>query len=299
MPPYADQVDLDQLRTTIALLHHRTVNRTAAAEGLAPSSVSDRVRRLEAELGATLFARDRAGMHPTVAGRSYLAAAAAALDALDEAAERLRASSGLVVGAQASIADELLPAVLDELRAKHPDVPVQLRPDPDRARLLAALDRSEIDAVVLLDRGARIGDLGFTRPTSTMNHLDIREVPMVTVAAPGHPLLGHPVTTQEIRRTGGLIGRESRCSFWMATQRWLGPDVDLTAVGGLAQVREWVAAGRGIAVLPQFAVQADLDAGRLMKIDALTPTLQLRLIWLQEREATDTLRPLLYALSQA
>jgi DNA-binding transcriptional LysR family regulator len=292
-------VDLDQLRTAIALLQHQTVNRTAAAEGLAPSSVSDRVRRLEAELGASLFTRDHTGMHPTVAGRSYLASAAAALEALHGAAQRLHGSSALMVGAQASIADELLPPVLAKLLETHPDLEVQLRPEPDRTRLLATLDRGEIDAVVLLDTGDSVGDLGFPKPTSAMDYLDIREVPMATVAARGNPLLGHPVTVEEVRKTGGLIGRESRCSFWMATQRWLGPDVDLTAVGGLAQVREWVATGRGIAVLPEFAVQTDLDSGRITTIDVRTPPLQLRLIWLQDREATRSLRPLLYALTGA
>ncbi|WP_405179097.1 LysR family transcriptional regulator [Nocardia sp. NBC_01377] len=292
-------MDLDQLRTALALLRHGTVNRTAAAVGLAPSSVSDRVRRLEGELGAPLFVRDRAGMHPTVAGLAYLTAAASALDALEEAAERLHDSSVLIVGAQAAIADELLPAVLDDLHARHSNIDVRLRPEPDRTRLLAALDRTELDAVVLLDTGDHVGDLGFAGPTSAMSHLDIREVAMTTVAAPGSPLLGHPVTIDEIRRTGGLIGRESRCAFWMATQRWLGPDSDLRAVGGLAQVREWVAIGRGIAVLPEFAVRTDLETGRLVAIDVQTPPLHLRLIWLRNREATDSLQQLLYALSQA
>ncbi|MGI5217003.1 LysR family transcriptional regulator [Nocardia sp. CA-290969] len=292
-------MDLDQLRTALALLHHRTVNRTAAALGLAPSSVSDRVRRLEAELGAPLFTRDRTGMHPTAAGRAYLTAAASALGTLDEAAGRLPDSSALLVGAQASLADELLPAVLDDLRTRHPAIDVRLRPDPDRARLLTALDRAEIDAVLLLDTGSHIADLGFAKPGTTMSYLDLREVPMTTVAAPGHPLLGRPVGRAEIRRTGSLIGQESRCSFWMATQRWLGSDTDLTAVGGLAQVREWVAAGRGIAVLPEFAVRADLEAGRIAMIDAHTPPLQLRLIWLEQRAAAESLRSVLYALSQA
>lgn len=292
-------MDLDQLRTALALLHHRTVNRTAAALGLAPSSVSDRVRRLEVELGAPLFTRDRAGMHPTSAGRAYLTAAAAALGTLDEAAGRLHATPALVVGAQAAVADELLPAVLGDLRERHPALDVHLRPDPDRTRLLAALDRAEADAVVLLDTGAHIGDLGFAKPTTAMSHLDLREVPMTTVAAPGHPLTGRPVTLDEVRRTGSLIGQESRCSFWMATQRWLGPDTGLTAVGGLAQVREWVAAGRGIAVLPEFAVRTDLATGRLALIDARTPPLQLRLLWLEDRGDRDPLRSLLYALSQA
>ncbi|MER7442279.1 LysR family transcriptional regulator [Micromonospora avicenniae] len=292
-------MDTEQLRTAIALLQHRTVNKTAAAQGLAPSSVSDRVRRLEAELGAQLFTRNPAGMHPTSAGRSYLAAAAAALEALDDAAEQLRVTPDLTVGAQASVADELLPAVLDDLRHAHPDLRVRLRPDPDRDRLLASLEYGEVDAVVLLDTGEHIGDLGFSRPFSALEYLDVREVAMAVVAPPQHPLLGRQVTMAEIQRTGGLIGREPRCSFWMATQRWLGPDVDLTAVGGLAQVREWVTAGRGIALLPEFAVRADLDSGRLEAVDVQAPPLGLRLIWREGQATAGRLRPLLYALTQA
>jgi DNA-binding transcriptional LysR family regulator len=292
-------VDLDQLRTALALLRHRTINRTAAAEGLAPSSVSDRIRRLEAELGAPLFSRDHTGMRPTTAGSAYLRAAATALAALDDAAEQLHAAPGLVVGAQASVADELLPAVLDGLRRTHPDLQVGLRPDPDRGRLLAALDGGEIDAAVLLDTGEHVGDLGFPPPEPTLEHLDLRAVPMSVVAPSRHPLVGRPVSMAEIRHTGGLLGREPGCSFWMATRRWLGPDVDLTAVGGLAQVRDWVATGRGIALLPHFAVRADLDAGRLAALDVPVPPLQLRLIWRHDDDATDRLRPLLYALTRA
>lgn len=292
-------MDLDQLRTALALLQHRTVNKTAAAQGLAPSSISDRVRRLEVELGAPLFNRDRTGMHPSAAGRSYLSAAATALAVLDDAVTQLRAASGLSVGAQASIADELLPAVLEELRQARPDLHVHLRPDPDRDRLLALLEHGEIDVVVLLDSGEHVGDLGFSTTLSDLEYLDVRDVAMTVVAPPGHPLLGHRVNMAEIQRMKGLIGREPRCSFWMATQRWLGPDIELTAVGGVAQVREWVAAGRGIALLPSFAVQADLDSGRLEAVDVQPPPLRLRMIWREYRSATTQLRPLLYALTQA
>ncbi|MFC9898469.1 LysR family transcriptional regulator [Nocardia sp. NPDC127579] len=292
-------MDLDQLRTALALSRHRTVNRTAAALGLAPSSVSDRIRRLETELGAPLFLRDHTGMHPTGIGAGYLRAAAAALGTLDQAAEMVRAAPGFTVGAQASIANELLPAILDELRVDHPDIQVRLRPETDRGRLLEALERGDLDAVVLLDTGARVGDLGFPTPTTPLEFLDVREVAMTVVVAPGHPLLGHPVSMDEIHRAGSLIGREPRCAFWMATQHWLGPDVDLTAVGGLAQVRDWVATGRGIALLPTFAVRSDLDSDRLAAVDIPAPPLGLRLVWRENHDTPDRLRPLLYALSRA
>lgn len=292
-------MDLDQLRTAIALLQHRTVNQTAAALGLAPSSVSDRIRRLEGDLGTPLFIRDRSGMHPTAVGRAYLTSAGAALEALDVAAEQLHAAPRLTVGAQASIADELLPAVLEDLRRTRPELTVQLRPDPNRGRLIAALDHGEIDVAVLLDVGEHVGDLGFTHPATPIDYLDAREVPMTVVVSPDHPLLGRPVTMREIQQTGGLIGRESRCSFWMATKRWLGPDTDLTAVGGLAQVREWVATGRGIALLPEFTVRADLGSRRLAQLDVPAPPLQLRLIWREDHKDATSLRQVLYALTQA
>jgi DNA-binding transcriptional LysR family regulator len=293
-------VNVDHLRTAIALVRHGTVNQTAAVLGLAPSSVSDRVRRLEADLGARLFTRDRSGMHPTGPGRTYLAAAATALDALDTAAEQLTGAESVVtIGAQSSIADTLLPAVLEKLRARRPELDARIRPEADRSRLLAALERAEFDAVLLLDTGPRIGDLGYSRPDVPMAHVDVREVPMVTVAGAEHPLLGRPVTADEIRAGGTLVGQESRCSFWMATQRWLGPDLDLVSVGGLAQVREWVASGRGVAVLPDFAVRGDLESGRLSAVDISTPPLQLRLVWRESADEPEPLRSLLYALTQA
>jgi DNA-binding transcriptional LysR family regulator len=278
-------------------MQYRTINQTAAALGTAPSSVSDRVRRLEIELGVPLFSRDRAGMHPTGAGRGYLASAARALEILDAAADQLRSCPTLVVGAQASVADDLLPEVLDELRSARPDIEIQLHPDPDRARLFRALDRHEVDVVVLLDVGEHVGDLGFARPPSPTEHLDVREVQMVVVASPNHPFVGRDVTMTEIRQTGGLIGRESRCSFWMAAQRWLGSDVDITAVGGLAQVREWVAEGRGIALLPRFTVRDDLASRRLVELEPSAPPMQLRLVWRQGHEEPQELRRLLYALA--
>ncbi|HLT61576.1 MAG TPA: LysR family transcriptional regulator [Microlunatus sp.] len=292
-------MNVDHLRTAIALLRPRTVNGTAAAQGLAPSSVSDRIRRLETELGVRLFRRDRAGMRPTAPGRAFLAVAAEAIESLDAAAARLTDGAAVVVGAQASIADTLLPAVLDEVRRRRTDLVTTIRPGLDRDRLLAELDRDELDAVVLLDTGGSVGDLGYASPGGELDHCDLREVPMIAVAGPGHPLLGRPVAAAELRREATLIGQESRCAFWMATRRWLGPGTDLTAVGGLAQVREWVAAGRGVAVLPDFAVRDDLIAGRIRALDLTPPPLWLRLIWRASRAAEEPLRTLLYALSQA
>ena len=61
-----------------------------------------------------------------------------------------------------------------------------------------------------------------------------------------------------------------------------------------------VATGRAIALLPEFAVRADLDSGRLAAVDgAAPPPLRLRLVWRSSADAANSLRPLLYALTGA
>ncbi|MBL0888588.1 LysR family transcriptional regulator [Myceligenerans indicum] len=293
-------MNLEHLRTAVSLARHGTVNRTAAADGLAPSSVSDRIRRVESELGAPLFTRAVTGMRPTPAGTTYLAAVENALAELDRAAGALvTAARTVTVGAQASIADTVLPGVLADLSARLPGLVVQVRPEGDRDLLLAALRREEVQAAVLLDAGPGLGDLGYRASDQGLEFLDLREVEMVTVAAPDSPLTGRPVSPSEIRQGATLVGREPRCSFWMASRRWLGDTVRIAAAGGLAQVREWVATGRGVAVLPEFAVRSDLASGRLRAVDAPTPPLQLRLLWRASAAESAPVRSVLYALSQA
>jgi DNA-binding transcriptional LysR family regulator len=123
-------------------------------------------------------------------------------------------------------------------------------------------------------------------------------VPLHTIASPDHPLIGRPITVDELRDRSTLLGQEERCSFWMATRTWLGQGTDLIKVGGIPQVKQWVAEGRGVAVLPDFAVTQELQTGRLAVLDLDTPPLTLRLVWRAARAAEQPLRELLYALSQ-
>jgi len=290
-------VDINHLRTALALLEHRTVNRTAAELGIAPSSVSDRVRRLEWELGAALFVRTTRGMRPSAAGREFLGTAGAVVSDLDRAGARLRESPPIVIGAQASVAHTLVAPVLDGLPEGLAQR-VTLAVDGDRSRILSSLVDHEIDAAVLLDRGDSLGDLGFDVPAASLDSLDLSDVPMRSVAGAGHRLAGRPVSTRDLRTGTTMLGREERCSFWMATRSWLGPDTDLVAVGGLPQVREWAAAGRGVAVLPEFAVTGDLATGRLVALDVETPPLRLRLVWHRERAEDPSVLTMLYALSR-
>lgn len=293
-------MDSEQLRTAVALLQHGSVNRTAARLDIAPSSVSDRVRRLEGELGSALFVRSARGMRPTPAGREFLEVSARVLDQLDAAGAALRSAPTVVaVGAQASVADTLLPPVLEGLQAHQPALRVRLVVDADRLELLHQVGDEELDAAVVLDTGDTLGGLGFGPLGDSYDFLDLREVALHTVAGPDHALVGRPITVDELRAGSTLLGQEERCAFWMATRTWLGPGTDLIKVGGIPQIKQWVGEGRGVAVLPDFAVHEELETGRVVALDLDTPPLTLRLAWRADRAAEQPLTQLLYALSQA
>jgi DNA-binding transcriptional LysR family regulator len=284
-------VDLEHLRTAVSLLTLGTVNRTAAELGIAPSSVSDRIRGIERSLGRQLFVRTARGMRATPAARIYLSGVAAALGQLDEAADEFRRDGRFVLASQATIAHTLLPDVLSRIEA-----PVHVVVSADRQVLLDDLARGAADAVVILDRGSDIGGLGFAPPRHDFDFLDVREVPLLCVSGPSHPLAGRSVTADTLREGAVMIGREERCSFWMATSSWLGPSTDMVAAGGLAQVIDLAARGSGVAVLPGFAVEEALAEGRLVEVHADAPVLQLRLVW--SRSRADTVRRVLYTLSR-
>src|SRR5919199_2637490 len=106
---------------------------SAAAEDLhmAQPSLSEQIRRLEAELGVPLFARAGRGLTLTEAGRLLRPHAQRTLAAADEAASSVREvrdlTGGTVAfGTFAGAHHYLLGGLVQEFRAKHPSVRVRV-----------------------------------------------------------------------------------------------------------------------------------------------------------------------------
>ncbi|GAA4201429.1 LysR family transcriptional regulator [Actinocatenispora rupis] len=275
------------LRGFLAVLRAGGVTAAAARLGVAPSSVSGQVRALERDLGVRLFDRTGAGMRPTRAGQRLGRHAEDLLGYV----ERVRAEvtgrhAGVRVGALETLVAGLLPEMLDRLADRHPDLTVLARP-MQRGALLAALAADDLDAGLFLDTGDTLGGLGFAPPPgTTLDFLDVADVPLVLVGAPDRP-------------EGPLLCTEPGCSFWLAADRVLGTAADRVELGTVGVIRAWAAGGRGHALLPEFAVADDLATGRLVRLPqpAAAP-LSLRLAWRTGRDRTDAdLRAVLYALS--
>ncbi|MYV97151.1 LysR family transcriptional regulator [Streptomyces sp. SID3343] len=289
-------MELRHLRTFVAVVRTGTVTDAADALGLAPSSVSAQIRALESSLGVPLFERGPRGMHTTEAGSRLLDRAGPLLDRVElirhEVAGRPYA---LRLGALESLVAVHVPRVLARLAERRPQLAVETRVVAGRDLLLGETAAGELDAGLLLDVGRSLGGLGFAPVRRPLAFADLAPVPLAFVAAPTHPLAGRTaLTTQEVSGAR-LLGNVPACSFWLAAQWILGADTRLVPTGSLTVMRAWAAQGLGLALLPEFAVEADLAAGTLARLDLAVPDLSLRLVWRADRESAPGVRDLLYA----
>jgi DNA-binding transcriptional LysR family regulator len=291
-------MELRQLRTFEAVVRHRTVTDAAVALAMAPSSVSEQIRTLERSLGVALFVRRATGMSPTAAGERLVSWARRLLDQAEQARRDVQGQRcELRLGALETIAAVYVPRVMARLARRRPDVHVEVRPSPSRDDLLDDVAAGRLEAALLLDAGDVLGDLGFAPPPAPLTFLDVETVPLALIAAPGHRLQGRDRLAPGDLAGERLLVNVPNCSFWMAADQTIGPCPERVRAGGVPVMRAWAEQGLGIALLPEFAVTAALDAGTLTKLDLPAPDLSLRLVWRSDREALPGLRDVLYAAS--
>ena len=121
---------LQQLTYFLAAAEHRSFSAAAAALHMAQPSMSEQIRRLEAELGSPLFVRARR-LELTEAGRLLLPQAertlAAAQEALDSVREVRELESGTATfGTFGNAPYYLLSDLVQDFRTRYPNVRVRL-----------------------------------------------------------------------------------------------------------------------------------------------------------------------------
>ena len=121
---------LQQLTYFLAAAEHGSFSAAAEALFMAQPSLSEQIRRLEAELGVALFARGGRGLELTEAGRLFRPHAERTVANAHEAAESVREvrdiTGGTVTfGTFSSAHHYLLVSLIEDFRARHPNVRVR------------------------------------------------------------------------------------------------------------------------------------------------------------------------------
>ncbi len=184
-------LDTDVLRTLVLAQELGGFGRAATRVGRSQSAVSQQIRKIEGQLGETLFRKEGRLLVPTAAGEMLLAYARRILDLNDEAVTTVSKHDvvGRVrVGLPADFAEAWLPMALGRFARAHPGVEIEVVVDRNRL-LLDRLDAGGLDLVLALGHGhradaRRLGDLPFQWIVNPRN-LPVREpVALVLSDAP-------------------------------------------------------------------------------------------------------------------
>src|SRR3954466_1648305 len=124
-------MELRHLRTIVAVAQHRSLTKAGEELFLTQSAVSQQIRRLEEELGVTVFRRTSRRVEPTAEGLVILGYAQRVLAEVDGMHRELEELSGLLrgelrIGGVYPTANYDLFGVLAEFRAAHPDVAIRM-----------------------------------------------------------------------------------------------------------------------------------------------------------------------------
>ena len=173
-------MELRNLRAFVAVAEELHFGRAAVRLHIAQPALSRQIRRLEDELEVTLLERTRHRVRVTEVGRRFLDATRRVLGAVDDAVRiAQRAQRGevgrLAIGFVG--ASVLLPDVLRDFRARHPDVDLAMQQMTSGRQIEALLNRQL--------------DVGLLRPPVGVPGLTVEVVvsePLVVALFQGHPL---------------------------------------------------------------------------------------------------------------
>ncbi|OEU90791.1 LysR family transcriptional regulator [Streptomyces abyssalis] len=254
---------------------------TAAAEQLAytPSAVSQQIRKLEAELGLQVLARHAKGVDLTDAGRAvveHVAGIERRLAALHEQLEDIRGARAgtLRLGTFPTFGASLLPFAITGFASRHPGVSLSVR-SARLSGLLELLHTREIDMAVLWDyEWSRLDEAG----------LSVRELladPTRLVVSAAHRLAGQDsVGVGELARERWITRADHHpvAEVLLRTCQAAGyePVVSFEA-HDYQEAQAMVAAGLGVALVPQLALSGVREDVRVLGLGGEAPSRRIML----------------------
>jgi DNA-binding transcriptional LysR family regulator len=306
-------MELRQVETFRAVAEELSFSRAAARLGYVQSSVSAQVAVLERELGAPLFDRLGRRIALTDAGRVMLRYSGRLLAIAEEAKEAVadagvgsgEITGSLTVSAPETLLTYRLPGLLALFHERHPKVRLLVRPSAI-GRLVGsarrALEEGEVDVAFVLDQPLKQGAQG----RGLMVEPLVAE--FVSVIAPGsHALASSSVVLPEDLGGETVLlpeAPESGCAYRGQFERQLAASgvvpPEMMEFQSIEAIKQCVAAGMGVSVLPSVAVDSELKAGALAALGWDEPFQVLtQMSWHEERWKSPALRAFLETAREA
>ena len=277
-------MNLRDLRYLVALADERHFGRAAERCFVSQPTLSAQIRKLEEYLGVPLVERQPRRVKLTEAGEKIVERARRALqeaDAIVEVAKTDRdpLAGHLKLALIPTVGPYLLPQVAGPLRRALPRLKLMLY-EYQTAPLLEKLRAGEID----------LGIIALPMPTEGLETTTLYDEPFTLAVPASHPLAGRDkVKLEDLKDETLLLLEDGHClrdhALSVCSRVRVNQEQDYRATS-LETLRQMVAAGHGITLLPELAAEAPVGTARGLRIKPFARPAPVRTIGAVWRKST-------------
>jgi DNA-binding transcriptional LysR family regulator len=253
---------LRQFEVFLAVARAHSFRRAAEGLHLSPPALSQHVRELEAALGARLFDRLGRAVHLTEAGRVLEEHATRLFSTLADARHAIADLQGLqrgslTIGASTTPGIYLLPSVLGIFRQRHPGIEVAMHLG-NSEQVESLVRAGELDLGLVGDRGKSQAEAYLAASVADE---------LVLIVSPTHAWARRRDIRPDELAAQPLLLREPGSATRQVTERAL-TSAGVSYRAGMVlphteAIKQGVLAGLGVAFLSVYAIQGELETGRL------------------------------------
>ncbi|QQS48911.1 MAG: LysR family transcriptional regulator [Acidobacteriota bacterium] len=275
-------MDLAQLEIFLCVAEEKSFSRAAEKMLRTQPALSISIKRLEEELGETLFDRSSKSGNLTEAGRILFSYAQRMINMRDEAMDSIAELRGmyrgrLTIGANESTSLYLLPELLLEYRKLYPQIKIEV------FRNVSERIPSEI-----LERNLDFGFLSYDPMNAMLQSVEINRDELVLVVPPGHRFANRKqVSVKDLGEEQFVahnVKTPARTRIFELFAEHNTPLNICIELATLETIKSFVELKAGIAILPRLAVRDEIQSGKLIEVPVKGMKIEkaLRLIYRRE-----------------
>ncbi len=286
-------MDLAQLEIFLCVAEEKSFSRAAEKMLRTQPALSISIKRLEEELGETLFDRSSKSGNLTEAGRILFSYAQRMINMRDEAMDSIAELRGmyrgrLTIGANESTSLYLLPELLLEYRKLYPQIKIEV------FRNVSERIPSEI-----LERNLDFGFLSYDPMNQMLESVEINRDELVLVVPPGHRFANRKqVSVKDLGEEQFVahnVKTPARTRIFELFAEHNTPLNICIELATLETIKSFVELEAGIAILPRLAVRDEIESGKLIEVPVKGMKIEkaLRLIYRRESALSHAARSFL------
>ncbi|WP_017688411.1 LysR family transcriptional regulator [Paenibacillus sp. PAMC 26794] len=276
-------MEIRQLKTFWTLASTCSFSQTAELLSYVPSTITMQIKSLEEELGVKLLDRLGKKVVLTDAGQQFLPYATKILNDVEEAkcisSQHGELAGTVVIGADEVLCAYLLPSLFKRFRADYPGVRLLFRPLSGQ-ELKSSLREGHADVVFVLDEPINSKDL---------QSEFLKDETFQMVVSPDHMLASRSALVIDDFHKQHFLLTEKNCSY----RTYFDQSITKKGADALTElefhsveaIKQCVAAGLGIALLPEMALKKELSDGEVVALpwDLSDVSFSAQMLWHREK----------------